>query len=1323
VCLAGCTQDGVAKARVIQGAPITSPSAFQEPDAPTPSKLAGKVTVTDASIQDLKDALTEFFIDPHPDQSANALLVLNPTEEALVAYGGAGAASKCKAGKFRACLILSNLETQGFSTRVQPYSAAFELNSKEVFKLGGQMLDVETLDGTHPVQDLTPGDNAPDPTSGIPLLLALAPLQGLPFLEGVPPFGEQQEALQYDNLEVPLVVVPSQMHAGAYGGFAGVWLPVTFTMPDQFVRFNSCSCDGSNYSTLPEKLCQNMCAESHGCQYVDMWTKLSQFTTMIGFIPSIRPGCDSLSGVTTGAYSDPYTAWMKNVFGGHEWRQPCLDVTVQVRAGAFVEAASSKEAVSTATGNAIRIDANHCPGYNETIGDAVADAACEIAEGDTCDNVATKGAAPALAAQLELALAGAMQLQLQPFLEYSGYDDPNGPYANGPPQGPACVLGVNCKDDDLKKLIPASINIMTYSWFAGAFGPSGPAWDIRPWQQYPVYKTELACPDGSRIEASPLSWILRCRKCPMGGDWTGMTGSFECFDWFVGYTASVEVPELGFDLYYSADPDGDGKVAPQDNCPFVKNQYQTNSDGDSLGDSCDNCQYVHNEGQEDIDGDGKGDACDPCNNNLPDLDGDGTPDECETLSQCPCDPVDPALTHDIDGLCDRCEATLGGPGSFCAKYCAGPVVVDNCPGVWNADQKNCNKTWEVALGAELLGDACDPVPCPKAETEHATELSTSEGPFVNQFNQFCWEKKSQMGLSDINLSPMGSHAAPDTVLPPGIGKGKVVEKNVMVGITRYRYCVNSKKFNWEVKCAQLDWYKDAERLAEGQPRSDELWASGWHKISVTGGSSLLPMDADPNHFDPKDTSLAYGHDDLTQQQFGYARKWDWQADFNFWKDTWGGEIDLVLPTTGKEGENGAGVLWTYAKTPAGMDLDINTGIHPRPGGWGVDANRIADFAIETAVVQTSSSVTCAQYWNKPPLEIPIVFVRVCELCNGPGSVGDIHQYVEKDTGPLVLPAPGESIHAGQLVVRAPAGMGQAAVLRPDGSLTPIDGLIGQHLSSSLASNLVWVSQAEAFASIGGGGSAPAAVALSPDGTSVAEVAFLSGGKLLGLHDTSLTHGGGMAAKALQPASIVAPPTRQGFTAVYARADNRVFVVGGTDPLTHNPIGDIWYRQTFGDERWFRVDLTGFAPARVLAATSSYLDHRLWVLDELSQGKASVVRLHRVDPQTGGAELLGTWPKSSNYDGHWLALDVDGTILLTTSSTKLNRYFVIRIDNASNPLAIGGITAGHRTLAAAPMVDGDGYMLLEVHGQNHLSMERLTALAAKPGHWDDVGACM
>jgi hypothetical protein len=125
------------------------------------------------------------------------------------------------------------------------------------------------------------------------------------------------------------------------------------------------------------------------------------------------------------------------------------------------------------------------------------------------------------------------------------------------------------------------------------------------------------------------------------------------------------------------DPDGDHWYTEHDNCPLVANVDQADANDDGIGDAC---------------------------------------------AICPCDPNN---DQDHDTVCGP-SCTPGSPG--CPERCgqdAGLTKVDNCPAVSNIGQANCNEYSEVTLQEAVLGDACDPVPCPLSSADEVTSAGDS----------------------------------------------------------------------------------------------------------------------------------------------------------------------------------------------------------------------------------------------------------------------------------------------------------------------------------------------------------------------------------------------------------------------------------------------------------------------------------------------------------------------------------------------------------------------------------------------------------------------
>ena len=127
-------------------------------------------------------------------------------------------------------------------------------------------------------------------------------------------------------------------------------------------------------------------------------------------------------------------------------------------------------------------------------------------------------------------------------------------------------------------------------------------------------------------------------KCQQFGQYRIATGFFALNSNGFAFD-DIEVVGTFVDL----DPDGDGVLDPDDNCPNTANADQTDADGDGYGDECDG--FAHDDAEWiDTDSDGIG------NNSDPDDDNDGMDDEWESqYGLSPLDASDASQDPDGDG--------------------------------------------------------------------------------------------------------------------------------------------------------------------------------------------------------------------------------------------------------------------------------------------------------------------------------------------------------------------------------------------------------------------------------------------------------------------------------------------------------------------------------------------------------------------------------------------------------------------------------------------------------------------------------------------------
>jgi hypothetical protein len=206
------------------------------------------------------------------------------------------------------------------------------------------------------------------------------------------------------------------------------------------------------------------------------------------------------------------------------------------------------------------------------------------------------------------------------------------------------------------------------------------------------------------------------------------------------------------------------------------------------------------------------------------------------------------------------------------------------------------------------------------------------------------------------------------------------------------------------------------------------------------------------------------------------------------------------------------------------------------------------------------------------------------------------------------------------------------------------------------------------------------------------------------------------------------PPRQGFAAVFSRSEDRAFVLGGRDVSTGEALHDLWMRPVEGPGAWSQFTLDGFEVGSVLTATWSYLDHRLWMVDEVpvdSEGDMEA-RLYRVEPYLGAVQLVGAWRHQPERDRVSLVLDRDGAVLLVTSSTTRAAHSVVRFEAtpyaARKPLRVS-LRHWPGALAGAPFADAAGYSFALRGPEGTAQLERRTELGLLSGELSDVGSVL
>ncbi|MCC6903255.1 MAG: thrombospondin type 3 repeat-containing protein, partial [Polyangiaceae bacterium] len=459
------------------------------------------------------------------------------------------------------------------------------------------------------------------------------------------------------------------------------------------------------------------------------------------------------------------------------------------------------------------------------------------------------------------------------------------------------------------------------------------------------------------------------------------------------------------DLHYATDHDGDGVTTNKDNCPDTPNPSQADKDGDGIGDTCDLC---------------------PCTLG-PDVDGDGV----------------------------------------CAVACNGPG--DNCPTVANASQENCNLEAEVARGAELLGDACDPVPCPRFTPNFtSSQVGVHKGPLYT-------DVKMKQSLDYITVRPIGSRTKTASVL---------TEVPVAVAQTHYRYCIedaSQSAFCFANTAIDDSW------LGKVSTAADEDTSTLWHRVTMNGLGLGVP-----------EGQRTY------QAGADFSRAWDYGTDFKAWRaSAWGAAWipDLVAAAAPSNTDvffGFKGRFWVHAATGVGTtDLSQNTGLHA------LKSNPTQPADSQSNHYEELTPFSKYAFYQASGILDSLFIDRECHWCGAAVTFKPVD-----DCPYCTLEAVSElSSPVSRFVVKN--GDGRVGVVSTSGALSPLRSSLSPSLAAKLGAAVVWVDQAEPSAYGGKSLVSPMSVGLSPVDGSLVEQVFSASGQLLGQADLVTDPGDGV----------------------------------------------------------------------------------------------------------------------------------------------------------------------------------------------------------------------
>lgn len=603
------------------------------------------------------------------------------------------------------------------------------------------------------------------------------------------------------------------------------------------------------------------------------------------------------------------------------------------------------------------------------------------------------------------------------------------------------------------------------------------------------------------------------------------------------------------------------------------------------------------------------------------------------------------LLNCLDSCPDDPSGPFGGYGDHDGDGVCDPK--DNCKFYFNPNQRNANHHSEGRWTAVSLGDLCEPVPVPDAQADPSETLGSWGVNHPWHRNQ--WLHTRNHG---ITASPQRSRGHIE-------GSPIYVELVPPSPITTHlRFCQHPDPGDPSaIGCLSPTRINDDHLELGLLDAGDESKQMPYHRVTM----SFAPGQ--------RGATTALSYDDAPRQW-----TWSYTSDALYWiandiVDVPPPEGDPFLP--GGAGSGLDGVMWLHAATSIGhpTTVPLFTGTHDGLTEQATAALQNTQQLANRYLALDPEQVTQAQ-WTRPfQNALPLFLWRVLPDPPRRWRVGADPTSM-RGAAELIVPFEGEY------------GL-DFGLLSLDGQAQHLGDRLGKSLLDSLRNTShQWLSAAEPHRAFVGQG-APLVVGLEAHGRGVVDTVVddEDAGLLLGEQDRGLPNRE-LPGRALW---------REGHRAVYSAQLGRLFVLGGRDALGVAR-GDI-SAYDLATSTWSAVPITTPLGGSVLAATYSFTDRSLYVLDQLGANKQ---RLFRIRISSGVVEhLVSLEPSSAQYS---LTTDLDGSVLLLASGA--NEHLLFRLWRKESGWVYEELLRESTPAVHPVLVDEHGYVVYQRGAEWH-----------------------